>query len=94
MCGLELKVTWFREPKIISGVGDDAVKVIGTVDLPTSTSDGRMIPVCHQPKAGPSASGRETELWVGCCLSTLYRALHDGRPVFWCWRVHANSAKV
>ena len=39
VCGLELKVTWFREPKIISGVGDDAVKVIGTVDLPTSTSD-------------------------------------------------------
>ena len=25
VCGLELKVTWFREPKIISGVGDDAV---------------------------------------------------------------------
>ena len=21
----------------------------------------------------------------------LYRALHDGRPVFWCWRVLANS---
>ena len=36
------------------------------------------------PKSAPSASGRETELWVGCCLSTLYRALHDGRPVFWC----------
>ena len=27
-------------------------------------------------------------------LSTLYRALHDFRPVFWCWRVLANSATV
>ena len=25
---------------------------------------------------------------------TLYRALHDGRPVFWCWRVLANSVTV
>ena len=23
-------------------------------------------------------------LWVSRCRSTLYRALHDGRPVFWC----------
>ena len=23
---------------------------------------------------------------------TLHRALHDGRPVFWCWRALANSA--
>ena len=37
---------------------------------------------CSQPKAGPYASGRETELWVVGFLSTLYRALHDGRPVF------------
>ena len=58
VCGLELKVTWFREPKIISGVGDDAVKVIGTVDLPTSTSDGRMIPVC----CGVMENGN-----TGCC---------------------------
>ena len=27
--------------------------------------------------------------------NTLYRALHDGRPVnSWCWRVLANSATV
>ena len=58
VCGLELKVTWFREPKIISGVGDDAVKVIGTVDLPTSTGDGRMIPVC----CGVMENGN-----TGCC---------------------------
>ena len=25
---------------------------------------------------------------------TLYRALLDGRPFFWCWRVLANSATV
>ena len=24
----------------------------------------------------------------------LYRALHDDRPIFWCWRVLANSATV
>ena len=41
-----------------------------------------------------SASGRETELWVGCCLSTLYLALHGGRQDFWCWRVLANSVTV
>ena len=46
MCGLELKVMWFREPKTISGIGNDAVKVVGTVDLPTSTSDRRVVPVC------------------------------------------------
>lgn len=58
VCGLELKVAWFREPKIISGVGDDAVRVIGTVDLPTSTSDGRVIPVC----CGVMENGN-----TGCC---------------------------
>ena len=58
VCGLELKVMWFREPKTISGVGNDAVKVVGTVDLPTSTSDGRVAPVC----CGVMENGN-----TGCC---------------------------
>ena len=31
---------------------------------------------------------------MGKSAPTLYRALHDGRPVFWCWRVLANSVTV
>ena len=42
-------------------------------------------------------SVREAAFWDAGMpnKNTLYRALHDGRPVnSWCWRVLANSATV
>ena len=33
-------------------------------------------------------------LFIVSLWPTLYRVLHDGRPVFWCWRVLANSATL
>ena len=52
-------------------------------------------PHCHPAaRAQSSFSMREAAFW-DVQKSTLYRALHDGRPVnSWCWRVLANSATV
>ena len=42
---LKLNFKKFQQPKTISGVGEDAVKVIGTVDLPLLWN-GRPLPIC------------------------------------------------
>ena len=40
-------------------------------------------PGAVNPKPAPLPPAEKNELWVGC-LSTLHRALHDGRPGLWC----------
>ena len=66
---LKLNFKKFQQPKTISGVGEDAVKVIGTVDLPLLWN-GRPLPIC----AGVMANGA-----TGCCdlLVGNYHMRHD-----------------
>ena len=66
---LKLNFKKFAQPKTISGVGEDAVKVIGTVDLPLLWN-GRPLPIC----AGVMANGA-----TGCCdlLVGNYHMRHD-----------------